>query len=176
MKTYIIIFITFFFVGCDRFSEYEISKSDGGRIYRLNKHNGEVSLIDGFNIIVLREPTEQALKIKSWPTITLPSVDSVKLNLKTCWREGKMYYILNVAPYTYRLKTAKESYLSSSKFTLEMTDANGFSLLQVPILLSSMTRIVDEKGEPMYITANDNTLCTSETYLTLANWSCIWNF
>ena len=170
--------------GCSSKEEYQMSTSEGGRIYRLNKKTGAISLIEGYNITNLQEPKASEsssnidsllFKSKEWQELTLPTNPNLKVNLKTIWRDGKLFYILYVAPVTDKLKEARTGFLSNNKFTLQLTDANGFYLLEIPIPLKSMTEIVDNNGNATYLSANDNVSCTSETYLALASWTCSWN-
>lgn len=178
MRTTILLLLVVLFSGCDRFSqsEYEISKADNGQFYRLNKSNGQVSLIEGYNITILKEPSDKVSEAKFWPEITLTSLDSVRLTLKTMWKEGMMYYILNASPYNGRIAYAQGNSTSNATLTIHMMDASGFYLLTIPVPLSSMTRVVDNIGFPTELSVNYNIPCTYDTYLSLSSWTCNWNF
>ncbi len=179
------LFLAALFGGCLRNEQYDLITSQSGRIYRLNKNSGEVSLVEGTKITKLLEPieselTKEAAKLlteaKTWPMKSLPQLDTLEVSLTTRWREGNMYYIFYVSPYNKRLSDAHDSYLSSKNFTIKLMDADGFVLIDVPITLSSMTRVVDETGKPKGLQMNDHVSCSSEMYLALDHWSSSWNF
>ncbi len=56
MKTVIIVVLAFAMVACDKRDQYQLTTSDLGRVYRLNKSTGEISLIEGYTVTRLQEP------------------------------------------------------------------------------------------------------------------------
>ncbi|MGD0036323.1 MAG: hypothetical protein ABSC53_03415 [Bacteroidota bacterium] len=179
MKYIIPTLIILLFSGCDKNNDYELFKSDGGKIYRIDKVTGDVAVIEGNHLIALKEQSDIPIsRLKHWPNYYIPSLDSIYFTLNTTWRDGRMHYILSTSAYKGRLKSVFENLTlySSYHLTFALLDSGDFNLLEVPISLSSMTRIVSENGEPIYVTINNSIECPIETYLALKNWSCTWNF
>ncbi len=180
MKTFIMACFVLAFSGCNFKSDYKLITSQNGRVYRIDKSSGEVSLVEGFTITKLQEPkTEEESKQEelklfkaiTWPTIKLPGT-TITLVLRTIWREGNIYYQLNASPYEGDLQRSAESYLSSSSyFSIEMRDKDGFILLRVPISISRMSGIVDNNGKRESMEANDKIECTSGKYLSFVGWN-----
>ena len=86
--------------GCDRAERtetHELVNAGNGLVYRINKTSGEVSLIAGAQITKLdewragkKDEPKKSYMI-DWPERTLSHLGDIKLELKTTWREGKMF-------------------------------------------------------------------------------------
>lgn len=114
----------------------------------------------------------QLAKPKLWRVITIPPPHNIVLTLQTSWREGKLYYILTATPPNKI--DAKRSYYS--KFEINMLDKSGFNLFELDVPLSSMSRVVDEKGKPSHFEQNNSYACTAEMYEDFTDWSVKWFF
>jgi hypothetical protein len=177
----LIIFILLVSVGCQRGNpDYELI-SNGGTLYRLNKRTGKIDMIFGKEIIPLEDRTREIQKMissisersKTWPEETLPVAGGLKINLKTRWKDNYLYFIFSVSPYK-NLREAYRANLSSQGFTLRFYDAEGFQIFEIEVKLSDMSRIVDEKGEPIYLEINSRVPCNVETYFAMEAWTCSW--
>lgn len=90
---------------CGDNDRYEISKDSHGRTVRLDKKTGQIAVIDGDEIKVLKDPKQlesekQAEQALAKPKYWLP-VDNANLNvtfsLKTSWIDGQMFYKLTLS-------------------------------------------------------------------------------
>src|SRR5258708_1689106 len=90
--------------GCEKRETYELLIAGNGLVYRLNKTSGEISLIVGSQVTKMEEwrgsKKDEPRKnyLINWPEETLSQVGDIQLKLKTTWREGKMFYILEASP------------------------------------------------------------------------------
>jgi hypothetical protein len=185
MKSCILALFFSALIGCSRNEEYDLITSQSGRIYRLNKNSGEISLVDGTKITKLPEPIQSEMsresakllvELRSWPKRSLPQLDSLQVSLKTRWRDGILYYIFFASPHNKRLREAHDSYPTSKNFTLKLMDAHGFVLIDIPMTLSSMSKVVNEMGQAEGLQMNDHVTCSSEMCLALDQWSLSWTF
>lgn len=170
--------------GCDRTEKkdtHELVTAGNGLVYRINKTSGEVSLIAGAQITKLdewragkKDEPKKSYMI-DWPEHKLSHLGDIKLELKTTWREGKMYYVFRVSPYAGRVETERGKTTSYARFNANFYDSDGFEILTIPIKLSEMTQTVDDKGKPVSLNMNANTTLTLETYEALKIWAVGWN-
>jgi hypothetical protein len=63
-----------------------------------------------------------------------------------------------------------------ASITLELFDANGFVLARIPIIVGSMSRVVDDKGDGIELASNDSIKMPQDTYTSLVGWNVAWNF
>ncbi len=185
MKTLLIVSTMLLVSGCSRSDNYRLFSSEAGKVYRLDKTSGQVSLIEGCKIVRLSEPpkgerenqVENVLeRATQWPTLTLPVHPTIMVELKTMWREGKVFYILTALPYSGQIQKAMRTVLSSDRFVIQLSDSNGFHLLDIPVPIKVMERQVDSQDNIVNVEANDQVDCTSDIYLSLSSWSCSWTF
>jgi hypothetical protein len=174
-KTILILLLpaTLLIVGCKRESEYELS-THGGTLYRLDKRSGQISVVEGSKIITLEEQTINITvlsKTKMWHNISLSQVDTVKLSLKTRWRDGNLYFIFTVR---FRRQTMLQWYPGVKHFSLKLHDSDGFIIIEKYITSDEMYRLVDEYGTYTGMEINSRIPCTAETYMLIKDWSCGW--
>jgi len=177
MKIFTSIVLILLFSSCSNNSNYEIIESEYGSLYRLNKNTGEVKIIEGRLIKDMYElNTEENVLIDKdpmyWPEFVISHLDSLAFNLRTRWREGYMYYIFDVSPYTEGLQEAR----TRGRFILNLSDRYGFQLLEIPINISDMIGMVDDKGERRGLSIDGRISCTLDTYMEINNWTSSWTF
>jgi len=114
-------------------------------------------------------------KAKTWRVIDLPQLDGISVYLSTSWFDGKLYYKFTVLPGE-KAEKAKENAAERDKFTILFYDKGGFKLLEIPVHLRSLTRIVDDDGKTISCHMNDAVECTSALYRKFKDWNVFWNF
>ena len=85
----------------------------------------------------------------------------------------------NVSPYNDSLKRIREGgYFESLNkgFNIELYDANGFVIAQIPVKISDMTGVVDDNNRPTELSMKGKTHLSYEDMKLLKNWSTTWNF
>lgn len=164
------------------FNEKYSIYSKGSNIYRLNKFNGQLTLIDDTRLIPIDEPKkldELGLnKVKIWDKINISSLEGIDVNLMTNWRDGRLYYQFRVSPYSKKLKNIREGDLYSNmykSFSIKLQDENGFDLLTVPILISDMVGGTDDNNKIYVLSRNNNIECSYEKFKAIKNWDIEWN-
>lgn len=161
-------------VGCDQKPKWELVTTKDGLVYRINNEAGDVALVAGAQITKVEEFTSTKLDatkksyVRDWPVQTVKSIGDVSLRLKTTWRDGKLHYILNVAPISSQVQKAKETAYSDARFTMDFYDRDGFELLTVPVKIQEMSQVVDDAGKPQSLSATGSMPCSVETYEALA--------
>jgi hypothetical protein len=182
MKLALVIATSFALValnGCERHGSNELVNASNGALYRINKDSGEVSLIEGTQIIKLQEDDgakggQAKNYVIAWPVLTNGILENVTLRLKTNWRKNRMFYIFDLGPYSDRLKAEQLNPSTSATFHLNFYDSDGFQIFRLPIPLSQMSQINDDKGTIVALEVNTNILCPLETYETIKDWSTSW--
>ena len=157
--------------------ELKESQNEPGVAYKVNRVTGEVQRIDGYSAIAVKtiastSPEENAL-FNTWREIDIKS-GKVKVNLKTRWIDGKVYWIMGARPFTV-LKAARDS-SGYASITLQLQSGEGFTLFQQPCMLSEMTRIVDGSDQPQSLQCVGSKPLSLDTYLNVKNWTSEWNF
>lgn len=126
--------------GCDKRGPNELVTTPNA-VYRINRDSGEVSLIAGTEIVKLREQNDlhsstATNHVVNWLQTTNAKLGNVTLKLKTNWREGRLFYIFEIAPYSERIKDERQNPASPAKFYLHFSDSDGFEILDIPVSIS----------------------------------------
>lgn len=178
-----LVFFTNIIAGCGDTDRFEMSKDAQGRTVRLDKKTGEIAVIGNDRVITLKSDKDAETEQKSaedlqtprsWGNVDIPQIGNVKATLTTSWRDGKTLYQFNVKPISKNLANARKQYMST--LTLELFDANSFVLVRIPIIVGSMSRIVNDKGEGIELSSNDSIDMSKGTYSSLVGWNVAWNF
>lgn len=178
MKYIISLLTVFFLFSCQSQEKYQVTTTKDGNLYRLNKQSGEITRLEGDNLVPVVEtkPTTQSEKsdIKKWPQLNLP-FDNIKMGMKSTWKNGRMYFVLTIAPYTRTLHQAMSKNDSKLGFILDLKDKDGFQMLKVPVPFVVMQRLFNQKGEVIGLMANTNIPVKKELYQDVETWSASWN-
>lgn len=147
-----------------------------------------------------REAEEIELKsmavAKAWEPETIPGTDLGTI-AQTSWRDGKVYLKVYLKPYQPLHKfyeklryldgythpdpqilfQKRKEYARISQFhiTYIFTDADGLTIWEHPVLLSSFTRTVDEDGVPSYLSYETNGPMAKADYRATRGVSIKWN-
>lgn len=164
-------------------SRYELKEDKQGNIVRLDKRTGEMAIISGGKLVSLKTPDQQAAEQKAaedlktdktWTPIVVKSLD-VNFNLATSWREGRLYYQFFFFPISERIRRAESStWNRNDRFTVELMDENGFSLLTFDVPLLEMTRIENDNGKPAMEWCNGSISCSESSYRGVTDWTVHW--
>ena len=116
-------------------------------------------------IKALKESQDKSTKIRTWPEVTLNGT-TYKVKLSTRYYKDKMLYMIDFSPYD-EISTYK-----SATVTIEMKDANGFTLER--IIPASWSRVVDEKGIPYAHQSTGEIPMSLDNYLEITDYSPLW--
>lgn len=173
----LISFVSVLLVGCDSKQEWNLVPASNGLLYRINKKTGDVFLIVSNQMTKLDEPKvgdEKKSFAKNWPEMKINDLGNISLNLKTTWREGKMYYTLSISPLNDRIQKARVS-APTATINLEFYDANSFEILALPVLIMETVKRTDEDGKFGSYTGQGAIPLSVETYEAIAitgvNWA-----
>jgi hypothetical protein len=181
------LFCSTIFIGCEQ-SPYQITKSEDGTVYRLNKKTGELFVIKDNKLIPLETPEmEQAKKALDkvleepidWGEYEITGKD-IMVKLKTAWRDGKIYYECIAFPYKaldrfYRLRYSDSQQFLLQKFTIGLHDKNNFLIKEIPIYIKDMTILIGGKGERDALGLNSNVELSRNDYENISVCSVGWN-
>jgi len=84
-------------------------------------------------------------------SVALPG--DVEVDLKIKWRCGKLYYIINIEPYTSEVEGARKEGVYCR---IDVDDSEGFELLTISEELSDMTHIIGEDGSVHSLQCKNN--------------------
>lgn len=194
---------------CDDSNRFELSKDASGRTIRLDKKTGEIALLEGNQLQALKDPKVQVLnkakleelaKPKDWEGLENPNL-GVFFNFKTAWRDGEMFYTLDVNDLIRRkllfdslfekdeqLKKKADAKYAAIKpedvsarlnrailhipFTFQLYDENGTMLRQETV--SKFVRIVDERGLTTSYKIESSLPLSAELYQQLRRFTVQW--
>jgi len=185
-STVLTIVICCLFTSCQE-DVYELQEDENGRTIRLNKQTGEVAIIGSDTLQILKttdeleaiaEAEELALdtlrESKTWPYPGgIPQIDVDEALLLTSWRDGKLYYQLNLTPVPRNFDTVTQS---TSDFKVNFQDSGGFNVLELSNYLSQFSRTLDTDGTTLSINVNSSVECSKEDYEMIQSWDPQWNF
>ena len=166
--------LAWFAAGCgisDRYTFYPANDSKDA-YYRLDKMTGDVQLVQGTSMAQVRDKAAASRglgDLKDWGERAIPG-RGIKVHLKTKWRAKELLYVVQVAPYD-----SVEQYRYSGSVTVVAADKDGFTLADVPVQLSGMTRIIDEKGVPVELSSNGSWAMDAEKYRAMSSWLVGWS-
>ena len=180
----IIIFIVLISLtaGC-KGERYEMKEDRQGRIIRLDRRTGEVTVLEGDSLIQIISPKdlEKLSEAKSWPTETISQLGGIKANLKTSWRKGQLYYLYSVSPASEKAINIKEfneifkrGRLGDHYFTMYLYKG-GFNMMELRVPLVSMTSLVDVEGKTTKLERNGAISLSVENYQAARTWDVTWN-
>lgn len=143
---------------------------------------GAVYLIVGTQATKVEETGDQKNSatttnhVNFWPAETNKAFGDLVFTMKTNWRDGKLYFVFQVAPYSDRLDSAYGNAASSAQFFIRLYDKDGFEMITVPVLLSEMVQIHGDegKGKISNLIVNTTTACSLEMYEALDSWAVGW--
>lgn len=85
-------------------NRYDISKDATGRTVRIDKKTGEIAVVEGNQVQVLKDPKKLATEQESqkelakprlWDDVDIPNLNA-KFSLTTAWRDGEMFYTVAI--------------------------------------------------------------------------------
>ena len=187
-----IILVILLLVACNS-NEYDIKEANN-KLYRLNKSNGEVFVLNDNELVKMNENSNDNFNNeelpKVWPKDTLkynqshwpdryrpyvlPSKDYLKINFVTIWREGNILYKISIKPYNEILVNAIESRFPS--FIIHFYDSFDFNLVDFEIPLYELTRTVNDEGITLQLNGKGKISCSKLLYDKINNFSVGWNF
>ena len=193
-KATIIIPLMFFFVvslsGCD-IQPFEAVQTKNGNTLILNKITGGTHRITNRGMLELNEISTASQKKATQPrtmrTLDLPD-SNINVGLKFRYLEGKLLYIVDLSKKSDGKKGNKETITKwndvieknkkeyKNKLTIELTDDYGFTILELPVSLSSMTRIIGLSGEVNSYSHQGKKSISYPVYQIIENWNIGWNF
>ena len=207
-----IVFVALFLADCGDSNRYEISKDGAGRTARLDKKTGEIAVIVDSQIQILKDPKELAreqekhkelAKPKEWDGVDNQNLN-VRFNLKTVWRDGKMFYNFQFYHLGHRSalveywlvkaddkKTKDEKKKALAAFTKERVSSDLAKasrhapfIIQLyddngtrlqEIVVSKLTRIVDDNGFVNSYQNESSIQLSAELYTQLKTFSVGWS-
>lgn len=157
---------------------YDTKVDEKGRIVKINRITGELSVIDGDKIIQLKtekeakveqEAAEQLGESKEWPAIPILN-KYASTTLKTKWSDGNIYYQLYVD------KNLKDVANYNSVLTIELYDSESFLIRKIPVRANSMVNAVDSNGKTFEEMQYKGQMPMSEdVYKKIKKWDVIWS-
>jgi len=192
IKILTIFLLLTFICGCENnpFNQekYQMVEGKDGKIYRLNKLTGEMIAIKDNKIIVLETPEARRVQNVQNSRLEEPiewgesriSGKKLKVKLRTCWRDGKLYYNFKAFPYrslrAMYYKEKNETYYGQKwfGFTIKLLDTNNFVLSSISIKMWDMTRLVNEEGIETGLSSDSNISFSRKEYESIASYSIGW--
>ena len=133
--------------------------------------------ITTFNEHRERSANAPLMEPEIWPAVSIGAPEKSELHLSTIWTNGQLSFQLRLAGYPSELKNAMDGAARSlSSITLIFLDAHGFKVFDHQIFLSSVSRNVDDKGQPIGVELQDNFYVSADDYRRAKHLQASWNF
>jgi hypothetical protein len=155
-------------------NKWDLITNKDGLVYRINKQNGEVSLIAGTGAIKVEgtenhdRQKEVLPSVMDWPPHTIGSASNLVLTLKTKWRDGTLCYNFRIGKSDKLDQIGQNS--PNAKITILLLDEDGFTVLSAPVMISDMNRVEGAGFE-----ATGSIICGLSTYRSIKIWNQVWS-
>ena len=157
---------------------YDTKQDEKGRIVKINRITGEVSVIDGDKITKLKtekeveseqETAKQLDESKAWPAIPiLKKYANATLNTK--WNNGNIYYHLYVDKNLINISNY------NATLTIELYDSESFLLRKIPVYINNMVVAIDANGRIIdAMQFKEKVPMSEEIYKKIEKWDVIWS-
>jgi hypothetical protein len=113
---------------------------------------------------------------KQWDKKILSQLENIEADLTTSWKDGRLYYILDVSPYGGSFDRYVKDTLADNKLAIHFEDMGGLNLLTIDVPLKKMAAVADGKGEPVMLRMSGDVRCTKQMYKAVTDWSVTWSF
>lgn len=119
--------------------------SSNGEFYRINEITGEVQQIRGTRFIAIDKLKDinklQLGRLKEWETQKIGKNSNIDVNIKTVWRNGRLYYKVVVTPYDKIEKIQKKNYIEAfdTGIAVIFKDKDNFTIKEVNLAFRNMT-------------------------------------
>lgn len=123
--------------------KYKLVTSNG-EFYRINEITGEVQQIRGTRFIAIDKLSDikklQLGQLKEWGTQNIGKNADLDVDIKTIWRNGKLYYRVEVTPYDKVEELQKKNYSNAygASITIALLDKDNFTIKEIPITFREM--------------------------------------
>lgn len=160
---------------------YQLLERKDGVVVRLDKRTGQIMLVNGtiMNAVAEETPTSHDSilgRTKNWPDQSVPvqGDSALKLSLRTLWRDGRVFYQFTVSPARRLERVLRRSSRFGASFTINLEDAGGFCMLEIEVPVNEMSRIVDNKGDPISFEANSSIAGARDVYASTTRTRISW--
>lgn len=170
-----VVALSFALVACD--GRWELKEDHSGRMFRIDKWLGDVTVVSENSLVKLRTSDElaAAAKPQTWPDINLMQPLRITASLKTAWRDGQLHYKLLITPSNNKGDLKEQLRSKITSFTLALSDSGGFRLLSLTVPLARMVSLVDDAGVADKLEAQSAESCSFECHSALRLWNVAWS-
>lgn len=130
--------------------------SSNGEFFRINEMTGEVQKIQGTRFIAIDRLNDikkmELGQLKEWETRQIGKNEELNVDIKTLWRNGKLYYNVKITPFDKIEKIRKKNYYASTSITINLKDADNFYIKGITLNFNDMIHYI-----------NDDSLVTSNS-------------
>jgi hypothetical protein len=112
--------------------------------------------------------------LKVWPSVNgVGRWAPATFQLRTAWRDGRIYYQFEFESIPFTLSKARES--SGATFNVVFLDGNGFKILEKRIAVNEMVGVLDESAKPTRLDWKGDDYLAPDTYRSLSRWDLGWS-
>lgn len=161
-------------------SRYDLVTTAGGQTYRIDQRTGDVALVTDAGVapvaVIARDSANPLIaaaanRARYWPVDSLPNIGVKKATLVTRCRGGYLHYRLDIEPIPRRYTEALYQ-----PFAFRFEDDAGFSLAEVPVLRTGVTRVVGRDGRATGLQVIGRVPLSADDCSTMRAWSLLWLF
>lgn len=105
---------------------------------------------------------------KNWGTLDF--VGDAKGELKTAWRDGTLFYQLDISGYS----EDSISHQADASLTIEFNDTDGFKLFEQAVPIAAMSRMLGPDGKPAGLSWSEDHYIDPERYARATTASLLW--
>ena len=112
---------------------------------------------------------------KSWPTITMPDLGNAKAELTSYWHNGKLHYVIELHPFSKRLKLLYSGYYTNPSLSLQLNNASGKQVAWTSLPTKQMKHTINKMRNVEELSGEGVITTSKEHYDSIAGWQLYWN-
>jgi len=166
--------------GCSRNQDAD---DKDGRMIRVDKSTGVVTVMDGDRITRVKTPEEQTAedrdrdefaKTRNMPILGLAGLGGGNATLRLSWHDGKVFYRFSIAPTSKQIEAARSR--PGPSFEILLDSAEGSVVKKIEVQAESMTlNRNDPSDTSSALTRDDSAPCAMDDYRRIASWDISWS-
>lgn len=165
--------------GCSR---YDMREDKQGRMIRVDRLTGEVTIVEGDKIIKAKTPEEQAAEKRKLDelarprylnSVSLPAIGGGIATIALSWREGRMYYRFQVMPVSKQVQAARGRF--QTEFHILLYDGDGFQIDKIVVHTIDLTGNVDDNGRLDMLSSEGVEPVSEDDFRRITDWNVSWS-
>lgn len=147
---------------------------NGGQVYRLDRLTGDLSAVDDGALKPIATASNNSMELPTNLTGSEQDLSGTgaKATFEGKWRDGKLFYKVDLSPYN-KLTYARDN---SGSITVIFLDADNYEVEKFSLNLSQMIAVVNESGAKESLNYTGRKAMSRSDFEAVGSWQISWAF